>query len=79
MFHPAFPIVSQKVEAEAISFDVYLAQQLLPETNPLRRVYQAFEYRLLHPLSFPLTHSRDAPKTPPSAFVLSIDVIRHNH
>ena len=50
MFHFAFPIFAQKVEADGILFWIHFFEQPCPQLNEFRRLNPALENRKLHSL-----------------------------
>src|ERR1039458_7071326 len=76
------PVVPQKIDREAVRPRLNLHNQPRPQLDPLRRIYQAFEHRLLHPLPKIHAQLRHPPQPdrslPPPASISTISRARNS-
>src|ERR1019366_619840 len=79
MLHPSLPVVSKKIEPQAVFGGAYLLHQIRPHPDPLGRVHQALKHRILHTLPAVLAHLRHSPQRAPAPLRLRIHVVRHHH
>lgn len=79
MLYPPPPMIAQKVETEAVRFGVYLAHQLVAESDELGGVQRTLEHGLLNPLSAILAGSGYPPKASASSSFCGRHIVSHEN
>ncbi len=77
MFHTSSPLSAEKVEPQAILVGVGLCYEPSPKCHPLSRIYDAFKYGILHPLTMTFADLGDASQPPPPSLVTGTYVITY--
>ena len=75
MFYSTLPVVSEKVEAEAVIRRVNFVFEFSSKQDELSGVERAFEHRFLYTLSIVLTSRGNAAEPALSRFALRRDIV----
>lgn len=79
VFPPASPVLTEKVEPEAVLLGVVLRKKTSPQARPLLRVYETLEDRELHTDAKVLTGLGDTTQASAPLRALSSDVITDDY
>jgi hypothetical protein len=79
MFHPALPIGSKEVEAQAVSMGIDQSHEPSPEGDPKRGFKQALEDRKLNALAVIFAELGDLAQASTPSLGLCLDVVCYQH